>query len=384
MSALFQAAVVFVVALAVTLATVPVSKRIAVAIGAVDYPSNRRVNTEPIPRCGGIALYCGFMAGLLVLYIGTHLWGWNVHNTYFLQPFNYPLLFVGVTAMFALGLLDDVKQIAAGPKFLGQIAASAIVALSGVSIGSVYLFGQGFVELGWLDLPLTVLYLVVFVNVTNLIDGLDGLAAGIVAICSVALMILVVERGSITLACVCVCLLGVCLGFLRYNFNPASVFMGDSGALFLGLMLGIFSLTGVVRMQSIVVLAVPIIIAGVPIIDTASAILRRLASHKSIGEPDMNHIHHRLLRSGLSQRSTVLVLYAVTIAMVAVALLLSNTTGLLRTVASIAILLVGLVVVCLLGIAGPVLQHHYEGKGKTGPRTPDDRRPSESFNKKIK
>ena len=372
MSAILQAIIVFVVTVVVTLVMVPVSKRIAFVLGAVDYPSNRRVNKEPVPRCGGIGLYCGFMVGLALLYVGTNYWGWDIHNTYYLQSLNYPLLFVGVTCMFILGLVDDINQIHAGVKFLFQIVAATVVAFSGVSIGSVYLFGCGFIDLGILDIPLTVLYLVIFVNIINLIDGLDGLAAGIVAICSIALMFLVLERGTVTLACVCVCLLASCLGFLRYNFNPASIFMGDSGSHFLGLMLGIISLAGVARMSSVVVLVVPIIIAGVPVIDTASAIVRRLLSHKSIGEPDLNHIHHRLLRVGLSHRATVLVLYAITAIMAIVAVLLDTMTGPVRSVATVVVIILGFVITIVLGAAGPVLQHYYEGRGKVGPRTPRD------------
>lgn len=372
MSAFFQAVIVFAVSLVVTLVMVPVSKRIAIALGAVDYPSNRRVNKEPIPRCGGIGIYCGFMVGLILLYVGTNWWGWDIHNTYYIQHLNYPVLLLGVTAMFAIGLYDDIRQLHAGAKFILQIVAATIVAFSGVSIGSVYLFWCGFVDLGLFNIPLTVLYLVIFVNVINLIDGLDGLAAGIVAICSIALMALVLQRGTITLACVCVCLLASCLGFLRYNFNPASVFMGDSGSHFLGLMLGVISLTGVARMSSVVVLVVPIIIAGVPVIDTASAIVRRLLSHKSIGEPDLNHIHHRLLRSGLSQRATVLVLYLITALMAIVAVLLDVMTGPARSIATLIVVIVGFVVIGFLGAAGPVLQHYYDRKGMTGPREPLD------------
>lgn len=370
MNIFLQMAIVFAVSLVVTLAMVPVSKRIAFALGAVDYPSNRRINTQPVPRCGGIALYVGFMAGLAVLYFGTHVLEWKLLNTYFLQSFNYPLLLLGITAMFCTGLVDDVRQLSPHVKFLFQVIAAIIVAASGVSIGSFYLIGQGFVQLGFWDMPLTVIYLVVFVNITNLIDGLDGLAAGIVGICSLALMVLVIERGSITLACVCICLFGTCLGFLRYNFHPASVFMGDSGSLFLGLMVGIISLTGVVRMQSIVVLAVPVIIAGVPIIDTSSAVIRRLVNHRPIDEPDLQHIHHRLMKQGFDQKTTVIILYAITLLMVVVALLLSNTGGMVRTMATGIILVIGVVLVFALGIAKPVLQHHYDNKGKTGKRKP--------------
>lgn len=373
--------IVFAVAFAVTYAMVPVSKKIAFKIGAVDYPSNRRVNKRAIPRCGGIALYAGFFAGCAVLAAGVHFFGWELLDFYTLANINYPLLFVGVSAMFALGLVDDARQLSAGKKFAGQVICALIVALSGVTIGCVRLFGSDFMYLGALDIPLTVLYLVVFVNVINLIDGLDGLAAGIVAISCVAFGFLVLSRGSMTLFVVCVALFAVCLAFLRFNFNPASVFMGDSGALFLGLLVGIISLTGVVRMQSAVVMLVPLTIAGVPVIDTTAAIVRRKHQHKSVGAPDMDHVHHQLLKAGLSHRATVLVLYAVTICMCAVALLLSMTNGDVRIFMTIGLVLAGLVLIWLLGIAAPVLRHHYENKGKTGPRKPQEPR---EYQKKIK
>lgn len=373
--------IVFAVAFAVTYLMVPVSKKIAVRIGAVDYPSNRRVNTRAIPRCGGIALYVGFLAGCAALAAGVKLFGWQLLDFYTLTSLNYPLLFLGVTAMFALGLVDDAVQLPAGWKFLGQILAALIVALSGVSIGCVRLFGDGFTYLGPLDVPLTVAYLVVFVNIINLIDGLDGLAAGIVAISCVAFGILVLNRGSMTLFLFCVALLAVCLAFLRFNFNPASVFMGDSGALLLGLLVGIISLTGVVRMQSAVVMLVPLTIAGVPVIDTTAAIVRRKHQRKSIGTPDLGHVHHQLLAAGLSQRATVLVLYAVTVCMCAVALLLSTLSGDARIIMTAALVVCGLVLIWLLGIAVPVLRHYYENRGKTGPRKPSQ--PAE-YRKKIK
>ena len=376
-----QTLAVAVVAFAVTYAMVPVSKAIAMRIGAIDYPSNRRVNTKPIPRCGGIALYVGFMAGVATIGVGTHLLGWHILDFYNLTSLNMPLLFLGITLMFAVGLADDMFQLPAWPKFALQIVAAAVVAFAGITIGSVRLWGSGFTSLGLLNIPLTVVYLVIFVNITNLIDGLDGLAAGIVAISCFAFALMVLARGSITLVMVCAALAAACLAFLRFNFNPASVFMGDSGALFLGLMVGIISLAGVVRMQSAVVMLVPLVVAGVPVIDTAAAILRRKHEHKPVGAPDMNHVHHQLLKSGLSQRSTVLVLYLVSALMAGVALLLSSLSGTARIVLTVALIVGGMFLIWFLGIAAPILRHHYENKGKSGPRQPHA--PAE-YQKKIK
>ena len=261
----YQAVIVFAVAFAVAYCMVPVSKKIAFRIGAIDYPGYRRMNREPIPRCGGIALYVGLIAACFTMFLGVRFFDWDLHDLYILSDVNYIVLFIGVTTMFTVGLVDDITQLSPGVKLAGQIVAATVVTLSGITIGAVRTLVVGdYLSLGWIDYPLTVLYLVVFVNITNLIDGLDGLASGLVAIVAGGLLYLVLMRGSFTLVLVCLALIAVCLAFLRYNFFPASVFMGDSGSLLLGLVVGIVSVVGVVRTQSFVVMLVPLIIAGVP------------------------------------------------------------------------------------------------------------------------
>ncbi len=365
-----QAVIVFLVAGIVAFCMVPVSKRIAHLLGAIDYPSNRRINTEPIPCCGGIALYCGFLAACLVIYVGCLFFGWGANDLFALQEIDYRILFVGVSLMFCVGLVDDIVQLSPSVKLLGQILAAAIVAASGVSIGAIRLLGNNYLELSWIDVPLTVLYLVIFVNIINLIDGLDGLAAGIVGISAIGLCILTTFRGSIVLALACVALIAVCLAFLRFNFYPASVFMGDSGALFLGLIIGIVSVVGIVRTQSFVVMLIPFVIAGVPVLDTLSSIVRRKHEHHPASQADLEHIHHRLVRFGLSQRAAVLILYACSAALVVCACLLIGLPVLVQAGVLLVLLIIALPVVYILGIAHPVLQHHYEGKEKRGSRTP--------------
>ena len=263
----YQAVIVFAVAFAVAYCMVPVSKKIAFRIGAIDYPGYRRMNREPIPRCGGIALYVGLIAACFTMFLGVRFFDWDLHDLYILSDVNYIVLFIGVTTMFTVGLVDDITQLSPGVKLAGQIVAATVVTLSGITIGAVRTLVVGdYLSLGWIDYPLTVLYLVVFVNITNLIDGLDGLASGLVAIVAGGLLYLVLMRGSFTLVLVCLALIAVCLAFLRYNFFPASVFMGDSGSLLLGLVVGIVSVVGVVRTQSFVVMLVPLIIAAAPYI----------------------------------------------------------------------------------------------------------------------
>ena len=210
----------------------------------------------------------------------------------------------------------------------------------------------------------------VFVNVINLIDGLDGLAAGIVAIAGIGLFVLTAFRGSTFLALGCLSLVAACVAFLRFNFHPATIFMGDSGALLLGLILGVISVTGVVRTQSFVVMLVPFVIAGVPVLDTLSAIVRRKHERHSIGEADLGHIHHRMVRFGMSQRTAVVVLYTLTAALVGIACFLIGAPVRVQALVFAILFVVGLIAVWSLGLAHPVLRHHYEGRGKRGPRVP--------------
>lgn len=369
-----QLLTVFLVALAVTYLMVPVSKKLADVIGAIDYPNNRKVNTHPVPRCGGIALYAGLVAACLAVLIGQRFFGWEIVDYYVFQDVDYGLLFIGITAMFAVGLVDDIVQMKALTKLLGQIAAAAIIVASGVSIGVVRSFADGgYIDLAWFDFPLTVLYLVVFVNITNLIDGLDGLAAGIIAIVSASLLYLVAMRGSATLSLACVAIIAVCLAFLRYNFFPASIFMGDSGALLLGCMVGVVSIAGVVRTQGFVIMLVPLVIAGVPLLDTMAATIRRLRSHKPVGMGDMDHIHHRLLKSGMSQRRTVAILWSCSAVLAVIGDMLGIVSGPVRWVVFVLLAMVVFFIIWRLGLFSPVLRHYYDNKGRHGPRRPHQR-----------
>ncbi len=366
-----QAVIVFAVSFLVTLMMVPPSRWIAATIGAIDYPSNRRVNDHPVPRCGGIALYVGFLAGCLTLYLGVTQFGWRITDLYIVKDIQYSSLLMGISVMFIVGLIDDIAQITPKQKLAGQILAATIVALSGVSVDMVRSLVDGaYIELGWLNIPLTVAYLVIFVNIINLIDGLDGLAAGIVAIVAAAMLLLVAMRGSMTLAIICVSIIAICLAFLCYNFYPASTFMGDSGALFLGLLIGAVSLAGVVRTQSLIVNLVPLVIAGIPVLDTLSAFIRRTRQHQRFDQADLGHIHHRLLNSGFSQRKSVLILYACTAALAVVGLLISSLSGWVRWVIFGVLFVVVFFVIWRVGLFKPVLQHHYDNKGQIGPRVP--------------
>lgn len=371
--ALLQVAIVFATAFLVTFCAVPLSRKIAVVLGAIDQPGYRRVNKGPVPRCGGIALYLGLCAAFLVAYVGLRFFGWQLRDLYTLNGINYIELFMGITAMFAVGLVDDVARLSPKMKLLGQIIAACIVAASGVSISMVHTASAnagGYYALGWLDFPLTVAYLVVFVNITNLIDGLDGLASGLVAIACSSLLFLVWQRGSMTMALVCVAVIGVCLAFLRYNFFPASVFMGDSGSHLLGLMVGIIAVSGVARAQGVVVMLAPLVIAGVPVLDTVSAVIRRMRNHERIDHADFGHIHHRLMRAGLSQKRSVAVLWTCSACLAVAGCVIGSFSGPVQVVVIAGLGLALFAVITHFGLFKLMLRHHYDNKGKSGPRLP--------------
>jgi UDP-GlcNAc:undecaprenyl-phosphate/decaprenyl-phosphate GlcNAc-1-phosphate transferase len=310
-------AFIFAVALVVTLIVTPLVRSFALKRGLVDFPGGRKVHTTPIPRLGGVALFAGVMVAVGIEAIGEayDIWGGTIVEGG-TAPVRIMGVLVGMTIIFAVGLIDDLKTISPGAKLLGQIAAAAVVVGSGLKI--VYVgdpFAGGLVELGLLSIPITMLYIVGFTNVINLIDGLDGLAAGVSAIAAASLLVLAAQGNRLEAAAFAIAVIGACVGFLRYNSNPASIFMGDSGALFLGFTLATISLMGVMKSSAAIALAVPLLIIGVPIFDTASAIVRRVLHKRPIQEADKGHIHHRLLGRGFNQRQTVFIIYVWSIAL---------------------------------------------------------------------
>ena len=359
-------AVLFLVAGIVTIALVPCAKRLAVRFDAIDYPSARRVNMLPIPRLGGVAIFGGIIAAIIMLYIGISFFGWE-------NPFasaedanlNYVGIFVGIAFMFAVGVVDDVVDLSPKLKMLGQIIAACIVVWSGLLFSNIHNpIGEGFIEFGWVSYPLTVFYLVAFANVINLIDGLDGLAAGITAISAATILVFAILTDRPDAAIFSVLLLGACIGFLKYNFYPASIFMGDSGALLLGFTLGIISLFAVARSTLFVSLLVPILAAGVPILDTFFAIIRRKREHRPIDEADKGHIHHRLMRAGFSQRATVLIMWAWTIMLSACAMVITVADNLVRIPIFIVAAGVTIYAIVKLRLLGDALSHHFNPRKK--------------------
>lgn len=350
-----------VISLAVTLLMVPVVKRIAFRLNAIDYPGARRVNTIPVARMGGVAMFVGVIGALVFEVFAEHLLNWHgFERSSWVLAVNYKGVLVGLAVTMLVGAVDDVKSLKPSTKLLGQIVGASIIAASGVLLSSINNpLGAGYVEFGWLSYPLTVFYLVAFMNVINLVDGLDGLAAGIVGIAALTLFFIGMGKLRLEVAMFAVVLLGACLGFLRYNFNPASIFMGDSGSLFLGAMLGVISLLGVIRSSTLVVMVATIVIAAIPIADTLVAIIRRVHNHQPIQQADAKHLHHKLLREGYSVRKSVLIVYGWTAMLAFGAFVISNLSGIKALIVFVVLAAASFAILLRLGIFEPVLRHHY-------------------------
>ena len=359
----------FLVALATSLLTTPIAKRIAWALDAVDYPSKRRINKKPIPRMGGIAIFLGISAAFVTLYIGSHVLDWDL----IMVPapilhVNYFALAAAFVIVFATGMLDDKFQLTPKQKLAGQTLAAVVAVAGGLVIGTIVdpVRDGEMIELGWIAYPITVVYLVSYMNVINLIDGLDGLAAGVSCFASATMFVLAILAGRFDAAALAIAVSGSSLGFLKHNFHPASVFMGDSGALTLGFALGATSLLSVTRVAGLTTIIVPLVIAGIPIIDTFSAIVRRTRAGVSIGHADRGHIHHRLLQEGFDQRQTVLLIYAWTALLCGGSLVMTQVQTLPRIAIFVLLLAMSLMFSVHLRLFDPVLLHYYD------PKTGDD------------
>lgn len=363
-------------AFATTYALVPVAKRLALRLDAVDYPSKRRINKRPIPRMGGLAIFFGLVVACVLQIVGTWYWGWP--SALIPHPsltVNYPLIAVAFCLITLTGAVDDVVSLRPRAKLAGQVLAAAVAAAGGLTIGSIVnpFVPGAYLDLGWLGYPITVIYLVAFANIINLIDGLDGLATGISAIASIAMFGFAALSGRGDAAAISIALFGSCLAFLRYNFHPASIFLGDAGALLLGFSLGTVSLLSVSRTAALTSLLIPLIVAGVPIIDTFAAIVRRYRAHVSIGQADKGHIQHRLIEEGYDQRQAVLLIYAWCILLALGATVINQVSVGVRVFIFIVLLVCSAAFAMRLHLFEPVLRHHYNPKTHADELvTPDD------------
>jgi UDP-GlcNAc:undecaprenyl-phosphate GlcNAc-1-phosphate transferase len=303
----------FIIALAASLMFTPWMKHLAFKLGAVDAPNQRKVHTKMMPRLGGLAIFMAFIASFLVAL--------PLADGY--KPQIVAGILLGGAIVTLVGALDDRFGLSPKMKLLGQLLAAGVVVLFGVRVDFITIpFGDG-TQIGWIGIPLTILWIVGVTNAINLIDGLDGLAAGVSAIATGTIFILAIMMGNITVALVSIILLGSILGFLVFNFHPAKIFMGDSGALFLGFILASLSVLGF-KQATIISFLVPLFILGVPLSDTFFAIVRRMHNRMPISVADKNHLHHCLLMLGLSHRNAVLVIYGIALLFASGALLLST------------------------------------------------------------
>ncbi len=286
--------VAFSIALAVAYFITPRVMELAIKLGALDAPDERKVHKGMIPRMGGLAIYAAFVLAVLAsMHINREIMG----------------LLVGGTVILIVGIIDDLKPFPAKVKLLGQIVAASVLVMFDIRIEWLTNpFGE-MLYVDYLAIPLTILWVVSLTNTVNLIDGLDGLAAGVSTIASVTILLVALQQNFWTVAILTAALAGSALGFLQHNFNPAKIFMGDTGSMFLGYMLAAISILGAVKSAATIALIVPIVALGLPILDTAFAIIRRYMSGKPIFKPDKGHLHHRLLEMGLTQKQAVLLMY---------------------------------------------------------------------------
>jgi UDP-GlcNAc:undecaprenyl-phosphate GlcNAc-1-phosphate transferase len=310
---------VFLATAGAVLAVTPIVRWLAVKIGAIDRPSDRKVHPKPTPTLGGMGILVGVLVGLGVAYLFPEF------RRIFRQTFELQGTVLAALVITGVGLVDDLRAISAPAKAAGQILAAGVLILTGVELLFFWFPTQGVISLGPdLAVPLTVAWILLMVNAVNLIDGLDGLAAGIVAIAAAAFFVWVyVEPSSFpesthTAALLCAVAAGAGLGFLPYNWYPARIFMGDSGSMLLGLLLASATISGVGRTLQphggdvaafAIPVLIPVFVLAVPLIDVALAVIRRLRRGRPVFAPDKEHIHHQLRQIGHTHSRAVLIMY---------------------------------------------------------------------------
>ena len=338
----------FIVSFAFTFATTPLVRRFAFKIGAIDIPKdNRRMHKKPTPRIGGLAIIFGFTVATLC----------------FAQPSRqlYGTL-AGAAIIAVMGVIDDCKNLPAKLKFVIQIIAALVVVFAGdikidVFTNPNFLSDNPYWVLPeWISVTLTVIWIVFITNAVNFIDGLDGLAAGVSAIMSISLVFISIRVGEYSIAILGIALMGSCFGFLPFNFNPAKIFMGDTGSTFLGFMLATLSIQGVFKSYAVISFAVPLLILGLPLFDALFAMIRRILRGQSPMTADRGHLHHRLVDMGFSQKQTVFILYAISGVLGITAVLLAES-GVLRALLLVICVLILLLIGSMLGKNSYVHQH---------------------------
>lgn len=331
----------FLAAMLIASIATPIVRILAFRLGAVSSTGGRNVNTQQIPRLGGIAIAIAVVLPIsILLLVRSEVAGVLQEKLGLVAG-----LCLGAFGMCVLGVVDDTRGVRASRKFVTQVACAAVAYFSGFKIQAISLPLLGDFDMGVFALPITVFWIVGITNAVNLIDGLDGLAAGVVFCAAGTNLVVAISHDAVLIAVIMAALMGALLGFLFYNFNPARIFMGDSGSYFLGFILGTVSLIEHQKASTAVALLVPILALGVPIFDTLFSIVRRTLEQRSIFSPDRGHIHHRLLDLGLTHRRSVLILYSLSLLFAALAVVVSigRSWEIGAALATAVVLIVGLV-----------------------------------------
>lgn len=327
----------FTLALIISFAATPIAKKISFKVNAIDIPKDdRRMHKKPIARLGGLAIISGFLVSI-IFGISANF----IENFGILEANRWLLSFIaGLLIIIIVAFIDDKKPINPFIKLFFQVLAAHIVFMGGIQIETVTNpFAQkGFSELPiYISYPLSILWIVGMTNAINFMDGLDGLAAGVSSISSLSLFLIAAITGEAEIAIITAALAGSTLGFLPYNFNPAKIFMGDTGSTFLGFSLAVIAIQSAFKTYAAIAITIPLLVLGLPLFDTIFAILRRILSGKSIVKPDRGHIHHRLIDMGLSHKQSVVVMYTASSALGLTAIVLAERGAISAVILIIAI-----------------------------------------------
>ena len=344
----------FAVSLLVAYVMTPPVKRFAEKVGAIDVPrDNRRVHDHPIPRMGGLAIFIGFVLSLL-----------------FFVPMSTKVLglLVGSVIIAVMGGVDDIVSLNPWVKLAGQIVAALVAIRCGLVfdvISNPNIFAEEtYIEIGWLSIPLTMLWIVGCTNAVNLIDGLDGLAVGVSAISSMTMLIVSLFVSEPVVSIILAALTGACLGFMPYNLNPAKIFMGDVGSQLLGFVLSTASIMGLFKLHAIITFFVPLLALALPLADTIFAFFRRILHGQSPFKADKGHFHHRLLAMGLNQKQVVAVLYGISAVLGLLAVLMAGDSMAVKIICLVAAFIISLGIWLKVFKNNPNLREHHAEEHK--------------------
>jgi UDP-GlcNAc:undecaprenyl-phosphate GlcNAc-1-phosphate transferase len=353
----------FALAFVVSFFMTPPVKSFAERVGAMDVPrDSRRVHDHPIPRMGGLAIFVGFVLSVIVFVsFDTQVMG----------------LLVGALIIAAMGAVDDIMNLNPWVKLAGQVLAALVSIRCGIVFNAIsnpnFLSLNTTIPIGWLALPMTVLWIVACTNAVNLIDGLDGLAVGVSAISSLTMMVVSIFVAEPNISFILAALCGACIGFMPYNVNPAKIFMGDIGSQFLGFVLANVSIMGLFKLHTVITFIVPVLAMAIPLADTVFAFFRRLVHGQSPFHADKGHFHHRLLAMGLNQKQAVAVLYGISAVLGLLGVLLAGKSNIMRIVCVVAAFAISLAIWFFVFRKMPKARHEDEAELSEGDKKPEDK-----------